>query len=370
MSLSSPLRARPQAAPASGVTSFKDLWWYNDSGGKACNYEARFENGQCYFKEEDTGAEGVLLRSGDWWLGDIRVGIIRLQQLANGTLVSEFKETTESDWGRPTIAQRWKAPGYVDELLEALPKKAGVNESLSCHSRNGSPPHASLRAPGEDGVAASTSSTATSLLQSLPSKLGAQIRTGFSRLQGEASTLRLRQKQQQVITDQFLRQLGSRERLEARLEALQAEKESFTEWCSLRIGNGALSPVMDGNAFGAAGLAEAHSTALQLYEHRRMIHEDHSAETIRSRAARMEASQTCEILCAKLFVVEEELQSLQRQEDSLQKNLRRDQARLATRMSRSITPLHSAELRLLHEKLELMRIGEGAKIQHHRNGNA
>merc|ERR1712050_450585 len=112
-----------------------------------------------------------------------------------------------------------------------------------------------------------------SMLQGLPPKasgVAAQIRLGFSRLRAEVKTLQHRHDQQQVVFRQLQGQLASRDALEARYSALQAEKDTLTEWCSLRAADCAWSPVVDRNAFVAVGLAEAHATALQLYEQRLM----------------------------------------------------------------------------------------------------
>jgi hypothetical protein len=88
-----------------------DVWWY----GEKAHYEAHFKDNQCFFKEERTGGQGILHRSSDWWEGDIKVGQIRLQPQANGTLLSQFRKTSEGPWGNPMIARRGKdvrdAPG-------------------------------------------------------------------------------------------------------------------------------------------------------------------------------------------------------------------------------------------------------------------
>merc|ERR1739845_10513 len=89
------------------------------------------------------------------------------------------------------------------------------------------------------------------MLQAFPPKAAtqiAQLRSGFARLRAEVKNLNIRQQQQQVVFQQLQGQLASRDDLNARLASLQAEKDTFTEWCSLRSGGGALSGFMTSDA--------------------------------------------------------------------------------------------------------------------------
>jgi len=87
------------------VEDTQNVWLYNE--GKH-SYTAVFGDETCLFKESG-GAEGVLnLSRGGWWVGDVNVGIVRLQQQPDGSLLSQFKETPESNWGVPNIAYKVK----------------------------------------------------------------------------------------------------------------------------------------------------------------------------------------------------------------------------------------------------------------------
>lgn len=69
-------------------------------------YKISYENAEYRFEQNDAGAEGVLRRSGGWWQGDVKVGMIRLHLNGDGTLTSQFKGVSERDWGRPIIAHK------------------------------------------------------------------------------------------------------------------------------------------------------------------------------------------------------------------------------------------------------------------------
>merc|ERR1712118_48372 len=61
--------------------------WSYDSG--AHHYNVLSKDGKFIFYEEKAGAAGTLNRIGDWFQGDVKVGIIRLKPGEDGTLVSQ-----------------------------------------------------------------------------------------------------------------------------------------------------------------------------------------------------------------------------------------------------------------------------------------
>jgi hypothetical protein len=88
--------------------------WSYDSG--AHHYNVFSKDGKFIFYEHVyskdgkfiTRAEGALHRIGDWFQGDVKVGLIRLKPGEDGTLVSQFKRKLSDEWGSPLVSHRTK----------------------------------------------------------------------------------------------------------------------------------------------------------------------------------------------------------------------------------------------------------------------
>jgi len=69
-------------------------------------YKIASKDDHYIYEHKESGAEGELQRIGDWWQGDVKVGIIRLQLGEEGTLKTQSKKTAESEWESVVIAYR------------------------------------------------------------------------------------------------------------------------------------------------------------------------------------------------------------------------------------------------------------------------
>lgn len=191
-------------------------------------------------------------------------------------------------------------------------------------------------------------------LTKLPVKTAAQLRKGFARLTAEVRTLRIRH-EEQIATQQHLRaQIVSRDALNDRLDALEAEKISYSEWANLQGGvpkEGFTAPVDSKNQTDQnIWFQETKVLAQELWEGHLMLREDLLSERWANHEKQSGSGKLCEELCVLLHHCEEALRSALEEENGLRRS-EREQAMLATRSVRSTTPTRSAELRLLHQKL-------------------
>mmetsp|Transcript_84449 Transcript_84449/g.131923 ORF Transcript_84449/g.131923 Transcript_84449/m.131923 type:complete len:598 (-) Transcript_84449:418-2211(-) len=108
-----------------------DVWSYMWNGTPQ-QYVARFKGDHCFFKQQCFGAEGTLLRSGDWWEGDVKVGIMRLQHHADG-LLSQSKKAADGEWGRPIIAQRKNQANTERIIVTFEPGPVGIDYLEGCN---------------------------------------------------------------------------------------------------------------------------------------------------------------------------------------------------------------------------------------------
>jgi len=105
---------KENSVPSKATNEEEDTWYYwydNVQGSIRHQYKTRFEGDQCFFSEPSVNAEGTLHRSGCWWEGNVKTGVIRLQRHTDGML-SQFKKEYTHDWSTPTLAQKNQAEEY------------------------------------------------------------------------------------------------------------------------------------------------------------------------------------------------------------------------------------------------------------------
>jgi len=202
----------------------------------------------------------------------------------------------------------------------------------------------------------------------MPAKIAVQLRRGFSRLTTEVRSLRARHEQQLVNQHVLRAQIVSREALNDRLGALEAEKMAYGEWVSLRDGfsqDGYAEEIDDKRKQDLETLMQqAQVLAQELYEQHLMLKEDLLSEQFAHCEYRVSPGQLCEELCVLLHHCEEALRVALEEEGNLRRSLQSEvraslptepprEARQSRFGERNGTPSRTAssDLRLLHQKL-------------------
>mmetsp|Transcript_42089 Transcript_42089/g.67126 ORF Transcript_42089/g.67126 Transcript_42089/m.67126 type:complete len:901 (+) Transcript_42089:90-2792(+) len=104
-------------------------WTYEDTF-----YDIGFDDsvdGKYVFAQECTGAHGVLECGSEWLEGHVKLGTIRLKLTEDGTMFSQFKPDSKSEWGKGIVASRYFEPSESSPSLKLAPSLSQILGKLS-----------------------------------------------------------------------------------------------------------------------------------------------------------------------------------------------------------------------------------------------